>query len=63
MADTPQISGWQYVVLEVVKMLVPLALAVVALWQADKATDRANDAGRRADKAETQIRYYGAKAP
>ncbi len=47
----PVISGWQHVILECVRTLVPVGLALIALWQADKATDRANDARHQASEA------------
>ena len=64
MADE-RLTGWQLVTLECVKLLVPVLLALVAIWQADKAGDKAADAGRKADAAHVEaskaLRYYGAK--
>ncbi len=50
----PPVSGWQYVVLECVRTLVPVALALVAVWQSNRANDHAREATTTANDARVE---------
>lgn len=48
------LTGWQLVIVECVKMLVPVALAVVAIFRAGTAIDAAADANKAAAAAHVE---------
>lgn len=71
MADTPPLTGWQYVVLECVKMLVPILATLViggyAVHRIDKADGRIDQTDRVAHEAKAEagkaVRVMYGKAP